>query len=876
MLGAAGWGPQEQNACSFLVRKHRFRIEQLSSRHSMTKLIRLIILPMWSPSMHDISSHPSAGRLNAYLLGKLSDEDCAGIERHLAECQQCFESSTELQPRDTLMELLTAAAKSTTAEASNITALVSPLAIRATIHASDDSTSICRNLAEACTASKSSDWESIPKLLVDHNRYRVIRLIGRGGMGYVWLAEHLVLRRLVALKVLRSDWMEKKSTVERFDREIRAAARLSHPNVATVHDAEQIGDSHVLVMEYVDGQSLADIVSQGPLPALDACRVIRDAAKGLAHAHAAGLIHRDVKPGNIMRAASGEVKILDFGLVVEPDETSSLTGPNLVMGTPDYISPEQAEDPHRADQRSDIYSLGCTFFHLLTARIPFPETSVVRMIDAHRSAPVPSQAVPAELFEIITRMMAKDPVARYSTATDVVAALEPFCDETKAVEVTASTATALRLPPPRQPTVWPGWLAAFLAASLLLGVVYRIQTDNGELVIVADEDVEVSIRQGGKEVNIYDTKSQQKLVLSSGIYDLELKNGPAGLKLDIEKASLKRGEVTVARIEYIPRKKKAVEPGPWPTEMTEVRRFTEGLEKPEWRARVAFGPDGNTVYAASNHYPRAVLCWDTNTGALKSKININGEGFSVRLSPNGNLLTYQDAVNFGFLVVNTQDGKVLQRLKGPTSYIERTVAVSVDGQRFAAAENFADQTAKIYVWDQRSGQLIGTRQWNEHLGRLAFSSDGTSIAVSKSGGLCIWTVGTDQTSEDIAEKVAWDFTPDGKRLLVSSGYPGNLTLWNVSDKTHVRSYTGHRHQVESIAIAQDGRHFASGSADGTVRWWDLETGKELSRAVAHAYGTLSVAVSPDSKFLLSGGKDGEVRLWRLPDTVALPVKPVAE
>ncbi len=158
-------------------------------------------------------------------------------------------------------------------------------------------------------------------------------------------------------------------------------------------------------MEFVDGQTLVEVVSRGPLPVAEACRAVLDACRGLAHAHAAQLIHRDVKPGNMMRTSSGDTKILDFGLVVSPEETSSLTAPNLVMGTPDYISPEQAEDPHSADERSDINSLGCTLYHLLTGPVPFPETSVVRKIDAHRSKEVHLTSLPMALRAIVLRMV---------------------------------------------------------------------------------------------------------------------------------------------------------------------------------------------------------------------------------------------------------------------------------------------------------------------------------------------------------------------------------------------------------------------------------------------------------------------------------------
>src|SRR5262249_35541894 len=161
--------------------------------------------------------------------------------------------------------------------------------------------------------------------------------LGAGGMGSVWLAEHAVMDRPVAVKVIRPELLARRGAADRFLREVRAAAKLHHPNIVTAFDAEQVGASCLLVIEYVPRETLAEVVKAGPLPVAEACRAARDAACGLAHAHAAGLVHRDVKPGNLIRTADGATKVLDFGLVVaDPDREAGLTGENMVIGTPDY------------------------------------------------------------------------------------------------------------------------------------------------------------------------------------------------------------------------------------------------------------------------------------------------------------------------------------------------------------------------------------------------------------------------------------------------------------------------------------------------------------------------------------------------------------
>src|SRR5262245_26359186 len=223
----------------------------------------------------------------------------------------------------------------------------------------------------------------IPAGLVGHPRYNVLQLLGVGGMGAVYKAEHQLMGRLVALKVINPRLVASPQAVERFRREVRAAARLAHPNIVTAYDADQAGGTHFLVMEYVEGSTLAQLVAErGRLAVAEACDYARQAASALQHAFEQGMVHRDVKPQNLMLTPGGRVKVLDFGLARfateqvsagAPDpakETSdaaprpegagapleTLTRTGVVMGTPDYIAPEQAADPHFADIRADVYS----------------------------------------------------------------------------------------------------------------------------------------------------------------------------------------------------------------------------------------------------------------------------------------------------------------------------------------------------------------------------------------------------------------------------------------------------------------------------------------------------------------------------------------
>lgn len=273
--------------------------------------------------------------------------------------------------------------------------------------------------------------------------YRLSGRLGQGGMGTVWKAWHTRLKRTVALKTIRAECMGNAPAVVRFQREMEAVGKLDHPNLIRATDAGEDAGIHFLVMEFVEGTDTAQLVLRlGPLPIADACEVVRQAALGLQHAHEAGLVHRDVKPSNLMVATAGQVKVLDLGLALlhaAPDEAGELTGSNQGMGTADYMAPEQWANAHNVDVRADVYSLGCTLYKLLSGRAPFsgPEYSTVyKKMEAHAREPVPSlhdrrPEVPAELVGVLDRMLAKDPAARFATPGEVASALTPFaagCD----------------------------------------------------------------------------------------------------------------------------------------------------------------------------------------------------------------------------------------------------------------------------------------------------------------------------------------------------------------------------------------------------------------------------------------------------------------
>jgi serine/threonine protein kinase len=272
---------------------------------------------------------------------------------------------------------------------------------------------------------------------VINGKYKVLERLGSGGMGTVFLCEHKVMRHRVALKVIRLDKANDVSALQRFFREARAVAAMDHPNIVRAHDVDQDGKLLFLVMAYVDGTSLQRIVNDhGPMDILRAAHYIGQAALGLQHVHESGLVHRDIKPGNLLLDRGGTLKILDLGLARFFHEDDNLTkkhDPQAALGTADYLSPEQALDSHEVDARGDIYSLGATFYFLLTGRAPFQHGNLQEKFLWHQLRQPPPihdirPAVPEELIAIINRMMAKESADRYQTSVEVHADLAPWLE----------------------------------------------------------------------------------------------------------------------------------------------------------------------------------------------------------------------------------------------------------------------------------------------------------------------------------------------------------------------------------------------------------------------------------------------------------------
>ena len=285
----------------------------------------------------------------------------------------------------------------------------------------DDPQHIDRRLARQAVQSRALTLWQAQQLMAGRtsgfkvDRYVLLDLIGQGGMGRVYLAQDTRLNRQVALKILSPERVNNPRAIARFQREARVGAQLQHENLVRIYDFGESSGRYYLVMEYIEGKTIGTLITdQGAIPSATAVRLVRQVAMGLEHAHRKGLIHRDVNPYNILVTRDGTAKLADLGLAIDLAEDDRVTREGATVGTFDYVAPEQARQSHSADIRSDIYSLGCSLYHMCTGQVPFPTPSLPEKLFAHQAMePTPLEKLvpdlPEGLAEVVQRMMHKSP-----------------------------------------------------------------------------------------------------------------------------------------------------------------------------------------------------------------------------------------------------------------------------------------------------------------------------------------------------------------------------------------------------------------------------------------------------------------------------------
>jgi WD40 repeat protein/tRNA A-37 threonylcarbamoyl transferase component Bud32 len=587
--------------------------------------------------------------------------------------------------------------------------------------------------------------------------YEILEEVGSGGMGVVYKARQLSPDRVVALKVIRKDRLASPEAVRRFRREAQAAARLAHANVVLVLDADQAGDTHFLAMEYVPGVTLQALVDEfGPLPVTLACDFVRQAALGLQHAMEQGLVHRDVKPSNLMvmprgrKGAAGVaayqgavLKILDMGvarvnqLAHSPEELfTTLTQDGAMIGTPDYIAPEQLENAHAADVRADLYSLGCTFHFLLTAQVPFPGGTLIKKLDKHRwETPPPVDQlrpeVPASVAAVVRKLTAKRPEDRYQTPGELAAALDDLAR-------TGYQAVAEPAPAVREALRLPGHSGGVWAVAV---------SADGRLALSGGKDRAMRLWDlaAGKEVRAFAGHGHEvrgvalspdgRTVLSAAGVTLRLWDVAAGQEL----ARLAGHNDTVKAVAFAPDGRRALSGGDdkalrlWDVVgRREVRRLTGHTREV---CGVAVSPDGR--HALSGSHDQTLRWWDLQAGReLRSFGGQKGRVLAVALSPDGRLALsahYDTSVRLW----DVTDGREVCRFQGHRQMVT-AVAFSPDGKAVLTGSH----DATVRLWDAQTTRELCRGEG--HAGGV------TAVA----------------------------FTPDGRRAL-SGGADGTLRVWDL-------------------------------------------------------------------------------------------------
>ncbi|HUR54463.1 MAG TPA: serine/threonine-protein kinase [Gemmataceae bacterium] len=690
--------------------------------------------------------------------------------------------------------------------------------------------------------------------------YKILDQIGAGGMGQVFLAEHMTMRRKVALKVLPAKQAADRVGVERFYREARAVAALDHPNIVRAHDVGFDRGSHYLVLEYVEGIDLGSRIKEagGRIPVGEATGYAVQAAAGLQHAHEKGLVHRDVKPQNLLVDKDGVLKILDMGLARffedEDDKLTAKLDGGGVMGTADYVSPEQLLDSASIDHRADIYSLGATFYHLITGQTPFSGNTTSKLV-AHQlhEAPAPNEVCadnPEEVSDAIEKMMQKDPDDRYQATAEIIPDLLPFVGDPRRGPGASGTLPALAVAGLGNSTMN---LAAAMHQAALNPPLSKAQRKKmialaslGGLIVVAGLIVAVVIATQPE------SRQPARLTPPGSGDQIIVKDPPP---IPIEKVVPTLGFRLAATA------KTAVEVS-------------------------AFTPDGKKLLTGGGD--KLVRVWDANTG--QHVRDLKGHTGTVRglsLLPGG-ARVLSSGSDKTVRLWNVETGELLRTYEGHEKYVTNVVSLPNGRQFLTACED-----GNIWLWDVDTAEIV--KKYPRHplpVYGLAVTRDGLrGVAASWDGKRNEPKAGTDLSN--LPPLVVWSFDlSNGKELkkkaiqasashvalspnsqTAAVGTSTGVGLWDFDTDVAVRTATGSGGRVLGVGFTRDGKYVLGTGREtdanaGTLYVWQSSTGHLLGSERVNAGHGYHLSVAPDGKRVSVTGANGVASVWVLPPPVS--------
>jgi WD40 repeat protein len=658
-------------------------------------------------------------------------------------------------------------------------------------------------------------WEA-NQLLGD---FRLITPLGRGGMGAVWEAEQVSLDRRVALKLLFPHLSIADEALGRFHREANAAARLRHPAIVAVYEAGEADGSHYIAQELVPGGvTLAHVVAewrkQEQVSSSDyqaVAELFASIAEALQVAHDAGVIHRDVKPGNILITEDGQPKVADFGLAkINDDLVLSRSGE--LAGTPFYMSPEQASGHlTTVDHRTDVFSLGATLYECLTLRRPFEgDTSQQVLEQVIRVEPPDPQRlrsrVPRDLSVICQKALEKRPDARYPSMAEFAGDLRRWSrDEPITARPPGSMSRIVKWTR-RHPLATTTSMVVMVSVVVVAWLLHLRAVDAEDRLLI-EKNAGVAARQAEAQI-----RSERDRALEA---EGRARRQTYAARLNSARAALAAGDIREAhrRLAACDPEQRGWEWGHLSLVAGPSLVTMSGHEASVWS--VAYTPGGRGLVSGSRD--GTIRRWDLDTGEEVGRVALGGGWVTaVAVSKDGRLVaaSCEDGVA---RLVDLQTERVVARLEGHGNEV-MSVAFSPDGAQIVTASD------RVHVWDTESGR---------------------QVAVSSEGERGFWTAA---------------FSPDGQRI-VTGGGDGVVRVWSVPALTETFACRGHAGAVTSVSFDGGGEQIVSASHDGVARTWHAETGVMIHELTADGVPLWSAAFSPDGDLVVTGADDGTVRLW---------------